>query len=65
MSYTCPYLKEEGYGRYYCELKEDYVNEDKYKNFCYAVHSARYWKCPAYEREDHERELYGRPRLKR
>lgn len=33
---------ERGYKEYYCELKDEYVDEKTYENHCYGVMAERY-----------------------
>ena len=68
---SCPFLNEEGYGSYFCNLKEDYVDDERYNTFCCQSLETVYSNCPAYKRFESEDLFvgystisYAAPRLK-
>ena len=46
----CPYIEEEGVGRYWCPLKAGFVSDETFDKYCY--HSLDYRDCPIWMHEE-------------
>jgi hypothetical protein len=65
MADICPYSEPDGYGKFYCEVKNDYVSREMYDKHCYGPYCRKFLDCPIYEREDKRRKQNGEPELKK